>query len=635
MKKRKALVMLALTGLLAIGGPAATANAAWKTTSSGTIYTQTAKPGYLTGFQKIDKKVYYFNGQGILQKGWITVDKKRYYADAKTGQIAISKWVNQYYFQEDGSLAVNTWIDGKWVGADGRYTGVKNNVGFVTDNGKTYYYDAMTHQTAKGWLNVGGKTYYMDPVTGAMKKGWIKVGGKTYYAGPKKGVILKNQWLNGKYLQADGSVATGMTKIGKKTYFFTSAGKKRTGWVTYQKKAYYFSKKGVLQKNKWVGSRYVNSEGTVAHGWTKIGKYTYYFNSKGYKVTGWVNENGNRYFLNKLGQLQKKRWLWSKKYYASASGAVLKGLNAIGGNLYYFNTTNGAIVKNRLQAVGNDTYYLQKNGTAAKNKWVTISSKQYYFQTDGKMAKGTWVGQYYVDANGIKTSQTKTVGWKTTNGQKYYFDANGNMTTGFATISGNRYFFNNSGVMLTGLQEIAGIKYYFYPEGNMAVSTTIVVGTKQYTVNESGIVTAEENLKINGATTGAQIVNFALKYVGNPYVYGGTSLTNGADCSGFVQTVFSTFGIRLLRVANDQMIGPSASYIQNYGYKRATVVDISSIQPGDLLFYGSGNYASHVAIYMGNGQIVHASNSQPYPKGGIKISNYNYQTPIKAVRYWS
>lgn len=58
----------------------------------------------MTGFQKIDKKVYYFNGQGILQKGWITVDKKRYYADAKTGEIAISKWVNQYYFREDGSL---------------------------------------------------------------------------------------------------------------------------------------------------------------------------------------------------------------------------------------------------------------------------------------------------------------------------------------------------------------------------------------------------------------------------------------------------------------------------------------------------------------------------------------------------
>lgn len=169
----------------------------------------------------------------------------------------------------------------------------------------------------------------------------------------------------------------------------------------------------------------------------------------------------------------------------------------------------------------------------------------------------------------------------------------------------------------------------------MAVSTTIVVGTKQYTVNENGIVTAEENLKINGATTGAQIRKLRTEVCRQSICIWWNKPHDGADCSGFVQTVFSTFGIRLLRVANDQMIGPSASYIQNYGYKRATVVDISSIQPGDLLFYGSGNYASHVAIYMGNGQIVHASNSQPYPKGGIKISNYNYQTPIKAVRYWS
>lgn len=138
-----------------------------------------------------------------------------------------------------------------------------------------------------------------------------------------------------------------------------------------------------------------------------------------------------------------------------------------------------------------------------------------------------------------------------------------------------------------------------------------------------------------GSGSGNAVVAYASQFVGNPYVYGGTSLTNGADCSGFVQTVFSKFGIKLLRVADDQMHGPTTSYINNSGYKKAVVVDMSSIQPGDLLFYGSGNYASHVAIYMGNGQIVHASNSQPYPKGGIKVSNYNYQTPIKAVRYWS
>ena len=59
------------------------------------------------------------------------------------------------------------------------------------------------------------------------------------------------------------------------------------------------------------------------------------------------------------------------------------------------------------------------------------------------------------------------------------------------------------------------------------------------------------------------------------------------------------------------------------------------MKPGDLVFYGSGNYASHVAIYIGNGQIVHASNSQPYRRGGIKVATYNYQTPIRIVRYWN
>ena len=109
---------------------------------------------------------------------------------------------------------------------------------------------------------------------------------------------------------------------------------------------------------------------------------------------------------------------------------------------------------------------------------------------------------------------------------------------------------------------------------------------------------------------GSDIVNFATQFVGNPYVWGGTSLTNGADCSGFVQSVYSNFGIDL----------PRTSYEQEYaGYE----VSYSDAQPGDLICYGS-----HVAIYMGDGQIVHASNS----RDGIKISdNAAYQT-ITSVR---
>ena len=168
----------------------------------------------------------------------------------------------------------------------------------------------------------------------------------------------------------------------------------------------------------------------------------------------------------------------------------------------------------------------------------------------------------------------------------------------------------------------------------MAANLTLAVSDKEYTINKNGVVTVEKTINITGNTTGSKLAKFAIKYVGNPYVYGGTSLTKGADCSGFVQTVFANYGIKLLRVANDQMNGPSSSYV-NLGYKEDVTVSTDSMLPGDLIFYGSSNYASHVAIYIGNGQIVHASNSQPYPLGGIKISNYDYQTPIKVVRYWS
>jgi cell wall-associated NlpC family hydrolase len=106
------------------------------------------------------------------------------------------------------------------------------------------------------------------------------------------------------------------------------------------------------------------------------------------------------------------------------------------------------------------------------------------------------------------------------------------------------------------------------------------------------------------------IVDFALQFEGNPYVYGGTSLTNGADCSGFVMSVFANFGYSLPRVAAAQC-------------DASTKKDISQLEPGDLVFYGSG-YVDHVALYIGDGKIIHASGAAT----GIKISNYDYQQPV-------
>ena len=110
------------------------------------------------------------------------------------------------------------------------------------------------------------------------------------------------------------------------------------------------------------------------------------------------------------------------------------------------------------------------------------------------------------------------------------------------------------------------------------------------------------------------IVDFALQFEGNPYVYGGTSLTKGADCSGFVMSVFKEFGYELPRVAAAQF---------NASRKK----EISEIEAGDLVFYGGG--ISHVALYIGDGKIIHASTSA----SGIKISDYDYETPVGVGTY--
>ena len=112
------------------------------------------------------------------------------------------------------------------------------------------------------------------------------------------------------------------------------------------------------------------------------------------------------------------------------------------------------------------------------------------------------------------------------------------------------------------------------------------------------------------SSIGSAVAQFALQFVGNPYVYGGTSLTNGADCSGFVMSVYSNFGVSLPHSSGgDRSVG-------------AAVDGLANAQPGDIICY-----SGHVAIYIGGGQIVHASTA----KTGIKVSNADYRT-VLAVR---
>lgn len=114
------------------------------------------------------------------------------------------------------------------------------------------------------------------------------------------------------------------------------------------------------------------------------------------------------------------------------------------------------------------------------------------------------------------------------------------------------------------------------------------------------------------------LVQYAKQFVGNPYVWGGTSLTNGTDCSGFTMSVYKKYGVSLPHHAASQA-------------QMGTKVDFGSAQPGDLVFYAKNGSINHVAIYIGNGQVIHASS----PKTGIKISTWNYRTPACIKRFLS
>ena len=111
------------------------------------------------------------------------------------------------------------------------------------------------------------------------------------------------------------------------------------------------------------------------------------------------------------------------------------------------------------------------------------------------------------------------------------------------------------------------------------------------------------------------LVEYSKRFLGNRYVYGGNSLTKGIDCSGFTQQIYAKFGYKIPRTSRTQA---------NVG----TSISASQIKPGDLVFYAQGRVIDHVAIYIGGGKIIHASN----PRDGIKISNMYYTTPRKIVR---
>lgn len=410
------------------------------------------------------------------------------------------------------------------------------------------------------------------------------------------------------------------------------------------------------------GYRYFLNSKTYVKGWQKINGRWYYFNRYGVRAEGlmnlngrtylfdprtgarvenhWVQVNGKYYYGDKNGLVLKNRWIGDR--YVISTGAMGTGWLPLGKQKYYLNTATGKKTIGKAQINGK-WYYFDEKGCMAASTWVRINNKLSYFKADGTMAVSEWVGQYYVDANGVKSNTvrakglvnvngkyyyvnddyTKAKGWKTVNGKTYYFGDTGNAAyMGLKNIGGQLYYFNSAAVMVTGWMTINNRDYYFDEKGVLVRGRTVMIDGKAYTFNASGIWTNTEQ--------GQKIALYAQRYKGRPYVYGGNDLLNGVDCSGFTQQIMKKFGISIPRTADEQRLGTDGW--GTYAKSRVIRPVLTTMLPGDLIFYGySSNYATHVAIYIGNGKIVHAST----PETGIIISDYNYGTPIIGVRrYW-
>ncbi|MBY0754265.1 C40 family peptidase [Clostridium sardiniense] len=424
---------------------------------------------------------------GVLQQsktGWITKDGKKYYVQAN-GEVA-------------------------------KYT--------QTIDGKTYYFVDKDGEMFTGWLKYedNNEWHYFDK-NGVMQTGFIKVDGKTYY--------LNKDGARVKYTQA----------IDGKTYYFNGSGVMLTGWIQFS------------SNNKWR-----------------------YFNEDGVMQTGFIKVDGNTYYLDKDGErVEYSQTIDGKTYYFNGSGVMLTGwIKFLSNNEWRYFDENGVLQPSKTGWINEDgkRYYMQANGELAKYT-QTIDGKTYYFvDKDGEMFTG-WLK--YEDSNK----------WS-------YFNKNGEMVKYTQTIDGKTYYFDKDGEMFTGwLKYIDNNEWhYFSPkDGHMMTNTTI----DGYYISESGKREDKDD-------KGDRVVNYAKKFLGTKYVYGGTT-PSGFDCSGFTQYVYKhALGIDISRTTYTQI-------------SHGKAVSRSDLKVGDLVF----PHAGHVGIYIGNGKIIHA----PQTGDVVKISN--------------
>lgn len=421
-------------------------NGKWVTDSNGKWYQYSDGTYEKSGFKTIQGKTYYFQNNGYAKTGKLVLDKDTYMFNADG--VMITGRYGDYYFDENGKMKTNAFVDGYYLGADGKC--VKNQ--WIKDGGKDYFMDANGKVKKNAWQGVyylgsdGAMLtntftpdgYYVGSDGAYYTNCWFKDQGKDYYVNGF-GKLVKNAWQGAYYLGKDGAMLTNtFTPDG---YYVGANGIYVTNrWIKVDGKDYYMNASGKMTKDAWVGSYYLGSDGAMlTDTYTPDG---YYVDENGlWTPSKWVQSGGNWCYRHSDGThtINDFEVIGSQTYYFDSNGYMVTGWKQLGSNWYYFNGS-GIMVQNNW--AGN--YYFDGDGKMVRDRWIG----NYYVGSDGCMLTNRWIGNYYVGSNGLMVT-----GWQCISGQWYYFDSNGIYQTGERYLGGEYYYFNAQGVMQTGTAE--------------------------------------------------------------------------------------------------------------------------------------------------------------------------------------
>lgn len=611
------------------------------------------------GFQDVDGARYYFaSDTGAMRTGWQFIDGSWYWFDDETGAMAASQafaggrwsrfdsqgrwlgysdgWVldgNDWYWTVSGAPQTGWhWINGAWYWMSN--TDGKMATGWVWD-GSAWYYMSPSGAMQTGWQHVDGHWYYLRS-NGAMAQWWFYDGSTWYWLGGS-GAAAQNEVLQigSEHYAFGGSCAMGSSgwcHADDKWYYADSSGALQTGWrlvngswywmddtdfamrtglLDLRGNKYYLSSSGAMvtgwawddADQCWYYATPNNDDGRLLTGWCWVDNAWYWMDPSTAKMqTGWLDLSDGSYYLSDSGAMLRSQPLdiEGQKYWFISSGLCASGWVDTPSGRFFFDPLpegDGAVITRHPAKLGRVviegiTYQINSDSGVVRNAWVdNDDGSKSWASNDGSLSSTTLVDGVIYN-NGAVVS-----GWLEDGGKHYYLDPNygGRMATGARIIDGyRRIFWTNGECDKIGWQNPSQ-----YPQVSSWTVKLPDYCTSQFTyVSPSRIaVDATREDCVNA------FISRAFEYIGTQFIEPWSTAPGGAvDCSGLVLQCLYATGMDL-GVYNpyNHRWDPSQTFNSMNWYHNNTFMPVSldSIQRGDIVYY-----QGHVAIYLGNDQII-------------------------------